>query len=50
MGVQVYACEWNPHSREALALGLAANCVEGKCEVRPGDCTQASVCVGLIQK
>ena len=40
--VQVVACEWNPRAVEALRRNLALNGVEGRAEVRQGDCCQVA--------
>lgn len=35
---KVVACEWNPNAVRALRHNLGMNNVEGRCEVREGDC------------
>ena len=35
---RVLACEWNPNAVQALRENLRQNDVEGRCEVREGDC------------
>ena len=35
---RVVACEWNPNAVRALRHNLRVNNVEGRCEVREGDC------------
>ncbi|XP_061643115.1 tRNA wybutosine-synthesizing protein 2 homolog [Phyllopteryx taeniolatus] len=40
----VHACEWNPHAVEALRKNLAANRVQGRCTVHPGDNRQVQLC------
>ena len=37
---RVLACEWNPNAVQALRESLRQNDVEGRCEVREGDCRQ----------
>ncbi len=50
---KVFACEWNPAAVEALQKNVVLNKVEGRVEIREGDCREVrggwvvGMCVGF---